>query len=166
MTQPEVGGSEPQPPLCFIYTHLHDSIRAELDTLAQEVLQLQQSSASSGGAGLSQALAALGERYRFLEQVYKYHSSVEDEASCPARRRRRWQRCRRCRHPPPQAVAWTQAQRPAGFTGLAGAQLSGRSGSSRRSRCRQPPGSATRRHTPAHAATAPALQRGLLSAVS
>ena len=62
-------------PISYIYSHLHDSIRAELDTLAQAVLQLQH------GAGLNVELAALQERYRFLEQVYKYHSSVEDEAS-------------------------------------------------------------------------------------
>jgi zinc finger-like protein len=75
---------EPPPPINYIYSHLHDSIRAELDTLAAAVLALQQAGASSGGAGLRSELAALQERYRFLEQVYKYHSSVEDEVVYPA----------------------------------------------------------------------------------
>ena len=87
MSAPEAPGGFP--PICVIYSHLHDSIRAELDTLAAAVLALQQAGTASGGAGLGEGLRALRERYRFLEQVYKYHSSVEDEASagrcwCPA----------------------------------------------------------------------------------
>lgn len=75
--QPPPG--EPPPPINYIYTHLHDSIRAELDTLAEAVTALQAAGAASGGAGLGEGLRALRERYHFLEQVYKYHSSVEDE---------------------------------------------------------------------------------------
>jgi hypothetical protein len=75
-----VAGPAPQElwqPINYIYSHLHDSIRLELDNLGQAVLLLQQ--AGNGGAGLGGDLAALQDRYRFLEQVYKYHSSVEDE---------------------------------------------------------------------------------------
>ncbi|KAL4436350.1 hypothetical protein ABPG77_009912 [Micractinium sp. CCAP 211/92] len=80
--QPPPG--EPPPPINYIYTHLHDSIRAELDTLAEAVTALQAAGAASGGAGLGEGLRALRERYHFLEQVYKYHSSVEDEVVYPA----------------------------------------------------------------------------------
>lgn len=75
--QPPPG--EPPPPINYIYTHLHDSIRAELDTLAEAVTALQAAGAANGGAGLGEGLRALRDRYHFLEQVYKYHSSVEDE---------------------------------------------------------------------------------------
>lgn len=142
-SDPAAAAGEPPPPINYIYSHLHDSIRAELDTLAAAVLALQQAGASSSGAALRSELAALQEvrwgrvghnqggglaaachcrsravafpagsaplhraalpsslrlvcaaphcaallsgcfvvlqRYRFLEQVYKYHSSVEDE---------------------------------------------------------------------------------------
>jgi hypothetical protein len=71
--EPEQGSA----PLLFFYTHLHDAIRAELGTLSQSVADLE--GASSGGQGLEAQLAHLRDRYRFLEQVYKYHSSVEDE---------------------------------------------------------------------------------------
>lgn len=76
----------PPPPINYIYTHLHDSIRAELDTLATAVLHLQQ--ADARGAELCDGLRELRYRWRFLEKVYKYHSSVEDEASRPAPRHR------------------------------------------------------------------------------
>lgn len=80
--QPPPG--EPPPPINYIYTHLHDSIRAELDTLAEAVTALQAAGAANGGAGLGEGLRALRDRYHFLEQVYKYHSSVEDEVVYPA----------------------------------------------------------------------------------
>lgn len=72
------------PPINVIYSHLHDSIRHELDALAAAVVALQQKGAaggpaSGGSGGLAVELEALRERYRFLEQVYTYHSSVEDE---------------------------------------------------------------------------------------
>jgi len=80
-------GAQVFPPINYIYTHLHDSIRSELDTLASAVLDLQQAGTASSGTGLSEGLRALRERYRFLEQVYKYHSSVEDEVNAAAWRR-------------------------------------------------------------------------------
>lgn len=65
------------PPINFFYSHFHDSIRNELDLLSQSVLDL----ALSAQEDLQERLASLKSRYRFLEQVYKYHSSVEDEVS-------------------------------------------------------------------------------------
>ena len=79
--------AQPQPdddgfqPINYIYLHLHDSIRAELDTLASAVLQLQVAGSQAGAVELREPLSALRDRYRFLEQIYKYHSSVEDEVS-------------------------------------------------------------------------------------
>ena len=69
--------SEPQtyPPINFFYLHFHNSIRAELDLLSQSVLLLEPSAEQD----LSKLLTHLKQRYQFLEQVYKYHSSVEDE---------------------------------------------------------------------------------------
>ncbi len=60
-TDPAAAAGEPPPPINYIYSHLHDSIRAELDTLAAAVLTLQQAGASSGGANLHGELAALQE---------------------------------------------------------------------------------------------------------
>jgi hypothetical protein len=68
------------PPINFIYSHLHDSIRLELDNLGQAVLQLQQAGSNAPTLVASQLLE-LKDRYRFLEEVYKHHSSVEDEVS-------------------------------------------------------------------------------------
>lgn len=72
---PMAGASSTQPPVLFLYNHLHDAIRAELDALSSTVLSLD--SCSEGE--VEQVLLRLKERYRFLEQVYKYHSAVEDE---------------------------------------------------------------------------------------
>jgi zinc finger-like protein len=63
-------------PLIFFYTRLHDAIRAELGTLSHCVARLEGPAAEQG---IEAQLAHLSSRYRFLEQVYKYHSSVEDE---------------------------------------------------------------------------------------
>lgn len=71
------GSTASYPPINFFYSHFHDSIRNELDQLSQSVLGL----AISAQEDLHERLATLKSRYRFLEQVYKYHSSVEDEAS-------------------------------------------------------------------------------------
>jgi hypothetical protein len=62
-------------PINFLYGHLHNSIRTELDNLSQWVLSLE----ADNEEDLQQRLQHLKERYHFLEQVYKYHSSVEDE---------------------------------------------------------------------------------------
>jgi len=64
-------------PLLFFYTHLHDAIRSELDSLSGSVLQLE--GEKGGVEQIANQLTRLRSRYRFLEQVYKYHSSVEDE---------------------------------------------------------------------------------------
>lgn len=63
------------PPINFFYTHFHDSIRFELDALSRAVLELEPAADEDFGA----LLEALRDRYLFLEQLYKYHSSVEDE---------------------------------------------------------------------------------------
>lgn len=63
------------PPINFIYAHFHNAIRAELDALAALVRSLE----APGDAGIEGRLQELKDSYRFLEQVYKYHSAVEDE---------------------------------------------------------------------------------------
>lgn len=68
-------------PIHFLYGHLHNSIRTELDNLSNWVLALE----ADNEQDLQQRLQHLKERYHFLEQVYKYHSSVEDEVMI-----RRW----------------------------------------------------------------------------
>ena len=94
--EPEARAS---PPLLFFYTHLHDAIRSELDTLGEAVLRLE---AHAGDpAELEPRLARLRGRYLFLEQVYKYHSSVEDEVRGAPRRAR----LRACRGPDAAAAA-------------------------------------------------------------
>ncbi|KAL6749646.1 hypothetical protein V8C86DRAFT_973530 [Haematococcus lacustris] len=67
------------PPLNYFYSHFHDSIKAELASLVKWVQQL-----SGDGVANESQLLELRERYKFLEQVYKYHSSVEDEVVYPA----------------------------------------------------------------------------------
>lgn len=62
-------------PINFLYGHLHNSIRTELENLATWSLSLE----ADNEQDLHQRLLHLKERYHFLEQVYKYHSSVEDE---------------------------------------------------------------------------------------
>lgn len=65
------------PPIHFFYTHFHDSIRLELDDLAARMRFLE----TAGEQQLQALLIELTDSYRFLEQVYKYHSSVEDEVN-------------------------------------------------------------------------------------
>lgn len=72
-------------PINFIYSHFHNSIRSELDLLATSVRGLD----PAGGPHLEARLQELRQRYRFLEQLYKYHSSVEDEVRSVAGCRRR-----------------------------------------------------------------------------
>jgi hypothetical protein len=62
-------------PINFFYQHFHNSIRQELDELSSSVLALE----PAAEGDLLDRLLSLKERYHFLEQVYKYHSSVEDE---------------------------------------------------------------------------------------
>lgn len=74
-------------PINFFYSHFHDSIKAELDSLAALVGALLDPGPPPAGGSLlgdrshdlGAKLGSLRDRYRFLEQVYKYHSSVEDE---------------------------------------------------------------------------------------
>lgn len=78
--QPEQGGPSHQQshePINFLYGHLHNSIRTELDNLSTWALSLE----ADNEQDLLHRLFHLKERYHFLEQVYKYHSSVEDEVN-------------------------------------------------------------------------------------
>lgn len=71
------------PPISFLYLHFHNCIRGELDGLATSIRQLE---AAQDAADVHERLLLLKERYGFLEQIYSYHSSVEDEVSlhaCP-----------------------------------------------------------------------------------
>lgn len=72
----ESPGCEQYAPVNFIYRSFHDSIRSELESLLESVLALEPTSPSTD---LVAALVRLRERYRFLEQVYKCHSTLEDE---------------------------------------------------------------------------------------
>lgn len=67
------------PPIDFFYRHFHNSIRDELHILAGWVLSLDVCVDSEVSAKLTDLKA----RYKFLEQVYKYHSHVEDEVGTP-----------------------------------------------------------------------------------
>lgn len=63
------------PPINFFYEHFHNSIRTELDSLSRTVAKLT----SAPEAVAADLLHVLQNRYRFLEQVHTYHTSVEDE---------------------------------------------------------------------------------------
>lgn len=88
-------GCDQYAPVNFIYRSFHDSIRSELESLLESVLALEPNSPSDS---LVAALGRLRERYRFLEQVYKCHSTLEDEVRPVARKGT----CGCCyqRHPP------------------------------------------------------------------
>lgn len=58
-------------PIHFLYTFLHESIRRELELLASLL--------TPPAEGCSPNWAELQRRYAFLRDVYKYHSSAEDE---------------------------------------------------------------------------------------
>lgn len=77
---PAPGTAAAPPPINFFYSHFHNAIKIELDSLSTSVLLLEQAI----GNELVSLLQHLKERYHFLEQVYKYHSSVEDEVVYPA----------------------------------------------------------------------------------
>lgn len=186
-SDPAAAAREPPPPINYIYSHLHDSIRAELDTLAAAVLALQQGGASSSGAAVRSELAALQEvcwgrvghnqwgglaavcatatpallhsvpapphcrgcraalpiilqlpraashcaallsgclvvlqRYRFLEQVYKYHSSVEDEVRGGPAAAAHMQRRSTASNPQGDALVWTGCRPPGSHATLLG----------------------------------------------
>lgn len=81
--QPELHPTAPQQaiapdgaPVNFVYLHVHNAIRSELVSLEAGVKELV---SETDGDALLTKLAALKERYTFLERIYKYHSSVEDE---------------------------------------------------------------------------------------
>lgn len=66
-------------PLLFFYVQLHKAIRRELSGLSESVVSLETGYAKQGKPKAEELLLHLKKRYRFLEQVYKYHSSIEDE---------------------------------------------------------------------------------------
>ena len=72
-----------QQPLTLFYTHLHDAIREELGVimnLASDFLSRD----SSGSVEYVSAVSILRKKNQFLENVYKYHSTIEDEVLYPA----------------------------------------------------------------------------------
>lgn len=68
------------PPINFVYRHLHDSIRTELASVSELVLALEEDVNSED---VLQQLKVLESRYQMLEQINRYHSSVEDEVRTP-----------------------------------------------------------------------------------
>lgn len=85
-------------PLVVFYVQLHDAIRRELESLKMIALSIEEhqmvgrhescSTHDVEGKDPSEVssknIEVLKQRYRFLEQVYKYHSSIEDEVLYPA----------------------------------------------------------------------------------
>ena len=70
-------------PLTLFYKHLHDAIREELGVimnLASDFLSRD----SGGNAEYLSAVSILKTKNHFLEFVYKYHSTIEDEVLYPA----------------------------------------------------------------------------------
>ena len=63
-------------PLNLLYLHFHDAIRAELVSLETALGKLE---ATTTVGTLTLDLLALKDRYVFLQQIYGYHSNVEDE---------------------------------------------------------------------------------------
>ncbi len=63
-------------PINVLYKHFHDAIRAELVSLETALGKLDTATVSGT---LSADLLALKDRYVFLQQIYGYHSNVEDE---------------------------------------------------------------------------------------
>jgi hypothetical protein len=74
----DVASGQPFPPINFVYRHLHDALRGELDRLTEIVHSLEE---CSGPDDVTKNLHLLRERYHLLVQVNRYHSSVEDEVS-------------------------------------------------------------------------------------
>lgn len=67
-------------PLVVFYMQLHNAIRRELGGLHVIAMSMEKCQTDS----ISGNLNVLKWRYTFLEQVYKYHSSIEDEVLYPA----------------------------------------------------------------------------------
>ncbi len=68
------------PPIAFLYLHFHNAIRSELEVLASSITRIESASEEE----VTGELVQLRHRYRFLKQVYSYHSSVEDEVRAGA----------------------------------------------------------------------------------
>lgn len=72
-------------PIDLIYKHLHNRIKLALDEQLKKVIELGDlQNPSHVPSALLRAhgqLQRLQDNYLFLEQVYKYHSLVEDEVS-------------------------------------------------------------------------------------
>ena len=68
--------SESFPPINFVYQHLHNALRGELQRLAELVHSIE---ARVEAQDVSEDLQTLHDRYHLLVQVNRYHSSVEDE---------------------------------------------------------------------------------------
>lgn len=64
------------PPINFVYKHLHDSIRNELESIAKLVASLEEDVQRED---VVQQLETIQSRYQLLEQINRYHSCVEDE---------------------------------------------------------------------------------------
>ena len=96
-------GEQAFPPINFVYRHLHDALRGELDRLADLVHSIEQ---RAGTEDVTQSLHVLRERYHLLVQVNRYHSSVEDEV-----RTRTLQRCRKICNKEIHAMQLSRAQR-------------------------------------------------------
>jgi hypothetical protein len=69
------------PPINFVYRHLHDALRGELDRITELVHAIEQRLESDD---VTKDLHVLRARYHLLVQVNRYHSSVEDEVRCTA----------------------------------------------------------------------------------
>jgi zinc finger-like protein len=81
---PNRGNNEP---LVLFYGRLHDAIREELGVilnLANEFLSGDAHRPGRSTQGYSPVMEILKTKYRFLEFVYKYHSTIEDEVLYPA----------------------------------------------------------------------------------
>jgi len=75
------GGEAEYPPINFVYKHLHDAMRAELESIAALMASLE---ASAQEEAVVQQLETIQARFQLLGQINRYHSCVEDEVVYPA----------------------------------------------------------------------------------
>lgn len=74
-------------PLLFFYSKFHDSIRTELDEVLNNLQDLSDYISSvkqqqqSHSAHTKENLKSIEKKFKFLVQVYKYHSAAEDEVT-------------------------------------------------------------------------------------